>query len=198
MDSERLEKQISFLREIDQDKEIVRQTYLASGNRKETDSEHAWHMAVMTLVLSEYANEKIDVLRTISMLLLHDLVEVYAGDTYAYDEEGKKSQAEREQKSADRLYAMLPEDQGKYLKNLWKEFEEGVSPEARFARTLDNFQPTMLNDASGGKSWREKGVALHQILDRNKNSSKGSQVLWDYSLNNFIMPHVKSGDIRED
>ncbi len=198
MDKERLDAQINFLREIDKEKEIVRQTYLSSGNRKETDAEHAWHMAIMVILLSEYANEEIDVLKTVTMLLIHDLVEIDAGDTYAYDEEGAKTQRQRELTAADRLYSLLPEDQGTYLRALWDEFEEGTSPEAKFAHTMDNFQPTMLNDASGGKSWSEKGVHLHQILKRNETTPKGSEALWEYSRDNFIMPHVKSGDIKND
>ena len=119
---DRLDKQMAFCKEIDKEKQIGRQTYLADGTRKENDAEHAWHMAVMTLLLSEYANEEIDVLRTISMLLIHDLVEIDAGDTYAYDEEAKKDQQEREQKAADRIFAILPEDQAEKLRALWDEF----------------------------------------------------------------------------
>ena len=126
----RLNQQFAFIREIDKEKFIGRQTYLTDAKRKENDAEHAWHMAIMTLLLSEYANQKIDVLKTISMLLIHDLVEIDAGDTYAYDEEGKKTQAEREQKAADRIYGMLPEDQGKKLYDLWLEFEAQETPEA--------------------------------------------------------------------
>lgn len=198
MEHTRLEQQFAFLREIDREKEILRQTYLASGNRKETDAEHAWHMAIMTVLLSEYANEKIDVLKTVTMLLIHDLVEIDAGDTYAYDEEAKKTQAERELAGANRIFSLLPPDQGAYLRSLWDEFEAGTTPEAKFAHTMDNIQPTMLNDASGGRSWAERGVHLHQILQRNANTAKGSETLWDYSLNNFIQPHVDAGHIRED
>ena len=113
MNQERLDKQIEFIREIDKEKLIGRQTYLADASRKENDAEHAWHMAIMTVLLSEYANEEIDVLKTITMLLIHDLVEIDAGDTYAYDEEGKKTQKEREQKGADRIFGMLPEEIGR-------------------------------------------------------------------------------------
>lgn len=198
MEQTRLEQQFAFLREIDREKEIVRQTYLASGNRKETDAEHAWHMAIMTVLLSEYANEKIDVLKTMTMLLIHDLVEIDAGDTYAYDEEAKKTQAERELAGANRIFSLLPPDQGAYLRSLWDEFEAGTTPEAKFAHTMDNIQPTMLNDASGGRSWAERGVHLHQILQRNTNTAKGSETLWDYSRSSFIQPHVDAGHIKED
>ena len=149
---ERLEQQFAFIREIDKEKFIGRQTYLTDGERKENDAEHAWHMAIMTVLLAEYSNEPIDVLKTVTMLLIHDLVEIDAGDTYAYDEEAKKTQRERELKGAERIFGMLPPDQGEKLRALWDEFEAGETPEARFAHTMDNIQPTMLNDASKGKA----------------------------------------------
>lgn len=198
MEQTRLDRQFSFLREIDKEKEIVRQTYLASANRKETDAEHAWHAALMTILLGEYANENIDILKTVTMLLIHDLVEIDAGDTYAYNEAAKQSQRRRELAGADRIFSLLPPDQGAYLRGLWDEFEAAETPEAKFAHTMDNLQPTLLNDASGGRSWREHGVALSQILSRNARSAEGSETLWDYAYSNFIRPHVDAGDIRED
>ena len=150
---ERLSRQMEFCREIDKEKQILRQTILSNGIQREDDSQHAWHMAVMTLLLSEYSNEPIDVLKTISMLLIHDLVEIDAGDTFAYDEEGKKTQRERELRAADRIFSILPEDQRDKFRSLWDEFEEGTSPEALFAHTMDNLQPTMLNAATNGKMW---------------------------------------------
>lgn len=198
MDKERIEKQFAFCREIDKEKFIGRQTYLTGAKRKENDAEHAWHMSIMTLLLSEYANEKIDVLKTISMLLIHDLVEIDAGDTFAYDEEAKKSQREREVSAANRIFGLLPSDQGEKLRALWDEFEEGVTPEAKFAHTMDNIQPTMLNAATDGKSWKEKGVHLSQILNRNSNTADGSETLWEYSLQNFIEPNIEKGNIIED
>ena len=198
MDNERLQKQMEFCRLIDAEKLIGRQTYLADASRKENDAEHAWHMAIMTLLLSEYANEEIDVLRVISMLLIHDLVEIDAGDTYAYDEEGKKTQRVREVKAADRIYGILPEDQGKKLRALWEEFEEAQTPEAKFAHVMDNVQPAMLNDYTEGKDWSAKGVRLSQILERNAHTAEGSQKLWDYAYTNFIEPNVKTGKIKDD
>ncbi len=192
----RLEEQFAFLKEIDREKFIGRQTYLTDGKRKENDAEHAWHMAVMTILLSEYANEPIDVLRTVTMLLIHDLVEIDAGDTYAYDEEGKKTQHQREEAGADRIFGLLPEDQGKMLRELWDEFEAGITPEARFAHTMDNIQPTMLNAATEGKAWAERGIHLDQILNRNKNTADGSETLWKYSREKFIEPNIKAGKIR--
>lgn len=196
--AERLQKQFAFIREIDKEKFIKRQTYLTDGVQKENDAEHAWHMAVMTLLLSEYANEEIDVLKTISMLLIHDLVEIDAGDTYAYDEEGKKTKKQREEKAAERIFGILPEEQGRYLRSLWDEFEAQQTKEAKFARTMDNIQPTMLNAATDGKSWEERGIRLSQILRRNKNTAAGSESLWEYSYQNFIEPNVKRGKIKDE
>ncbi|MCD8014786.1 MAG: HD domain-containing protein [Lachnospiraceae bacterium] len=198
MNEERIRRQFAFCLEMDKEKNIGRQTYLSDGERKENDAEHAWHMAVMTLVLGEYANEDIDLLRTIGMLLIHDVVEIDAGDTYAYDEEGKKTQRQRELAAADRLFSLLPPDQGAKMRALWDEFEACETPEAKFARTMDNIQPAMLNAAAGGKAWSEKGVHLNQILERNKNTAQGSEALWDYSLENFIEPNVKDGNILKD
>lgn len=198
MENERLERQIAFCREIDKEKQVGRQTYLADGSRKENDAEHAWHMAVMTLLLSEYANHEIDVLRTVSMLLVHDLVEIDAGDTFAYDEEAKKSQRERELKGAERLFGMLPEDQRDRIRALWDEFEAGQTAEALFARAMDNFQPMLLNAASDGKAWAERGVRLEQVERRNAKTAKGSAELWTYALENFIKPNVEKGRLKKE
>lgn len=196
-DKQRLEKQFEFFREIDKEKFIQRQTYLTDGIRKENDAEHAWHMALMTILLSEYANEKIDVLRTVTMLLLHDIVEIDAGDTYAYDEEAKKTQREREEKASERIFGLLPEDQKQKFQEIWEEFEAGETAEARFARTMDNIQPVMLNAATEGKAWEEHGVHLQQILKRNTNTAKGSEILWEYARESFIEPNVEKGKIIE-
>lgn len=198
MRNERLDRQIEFCREIDKEKFIGRQTYLSDGNRKENDAEHAWHMAIMAILLSEYSNEKIDVLKTVTMLLIHDIVEIDAGDTYAYDDEAKKTQHEREEKAAQRIFGILPQDQAEKFKGLWEEFEQCETAEAKFAHTMDNFQPTMLNAATDGKAWEEHKVLLSQILGRNKNTADGSDLLWDYSYNNFISPSVEKERIIRD
>lgn len=198
MDKSRLDKQYNFFREIDKEKFIMRQTYKSDAMTKENDAEHAWHMAIMTILLSEYANEEIDVLKTVTMLLIHDIVEIDAGDTYAYDEAAKETQRERECAAADRIFTLLPEDQGTKFRQLWEEFEEGETPEARFARTMDNLQPMMLNDATGGKSWREKGIKVSQVLKRNQNTAKGSKELWNYAYNNMILPNVEKGNLIND
>ena len=183
---------------MDKEKFIGRQTYLSDGRRKENDAEHAWHMAIMTILLSEYANEEIDVLKTVTMLLIHDIVEIDAGDTYAYDEEAKKTQKEREQKAAERIFGLLPPDQGEKFKKIWEEFEARETKEARFARTMDNLQPVMLNDATDGKAWVEHGVHLEQIMKRNQNTAEGSETLWEYAYQNFILPNVEKGRIKSE
>ncbi|MBQ3300111.1 MAG: HD domain-containing protein [Ruminococcus sp.] len=193
--TDRMERQFRFALEADKEKRIGRQTYLSNGAEKENDAEHAWHAALMAILLGEYSNEKIDLLKTVTMLLIHDMVEIDAGDTYAYDDNAKQSQREREEKAADRIFGMLPDDQRDRLRGLWEEFEAAQTPEAKFARTMDNIQPAMLNCATDGRAWKEKGVKLSQILERNKITPEGSNALWEYSLNNFIMPNVEKGRI---
>jgi len=193
---ERLKQQLQFLLELDKQKEIGRQTYLADGSRKEGDAEHAWHMAIMAFLLADYANEKIDVLKTIKMILMHDVVEIDAGDTYAYDTEGNKTKKLREEKAADRIYGMLPEDQRNECRALWEEFEAMETPEAKFANTLDKVQPMLLNDASKGKSWREHGIKKEQVLNRNARTKEGSETLWEY-VRQLIEENVKKGNIAE-
>lgn len=179
-----------FFREIDKEKLITRQTYITDAIRMEDDAEHAWHMAVMAILLAGYSNEKIDVLKTVSILLIHDLVEIYAGDTYAYGGVSKEDQHNKEARSADRLFGKLPAEEGKKLRALWDEFERADTPEARFAHTMDNIQPMMLNDYTSGKSWKEHGVHLSQILKRNEHTADGSSVLWEYARTHFLEPHV--------
>lgn len=198
MEKRRIEKQFEFLLEADKEKFIQRQTLKSDGETFENDAEHVWHMALMCLLLGEYSNEDIDLLKTISMILIHDVVEIDAGDTYAYDSEGLKSQRERELKAAKRLFGLLPDDQGEKFRALWKEFEEGKTAEAKFAHTMDNVQPAMLNNSTDGKMWAKNKVKISQILERNKNTADGSEKLWDYSYKNFILPNVEKGRIEED
>lgn len=191
----RLDQQFQFILEIDKAKRIGRQTYCSDGVTKENDAEHGWHAALMAILLSEYAEEPVDVCKTVTMLLLHDLVEIDAGDTYAYDEAGIATQAQREQQAAQRIYGLLPEDQGRQLLALWQEFEAGETAEAKFAKVMDRVQPIMLNAATDGRAWQEHQVQLAQILKRNEKTAEGSAVLWDYALQNFIQPSVESGKI---
>lgn len=195
---ERLKKQLDFILQADAEKEIERRTLLSSGKRFENDAEHAWHMALMAILLSEYANEEIDLLKTVTMILIHDIVEIDAGDTYCYDYESGKTQREREIKAADRIYSLLPEDQGKKLRALWEEFEKNETPEANFAHAIDCLQPTMLNNASGGVMWKKNGIRLTQVLKRNEYTPKGSQALWDYQLNELIMKNVEKGNLKNE
>ncbi|MCD7821342.1 MAG: HD domain-containing protein [Clostridiales bacterium] len=195
---DRLQQQFDFILEADKEKFIGRQTYLSDGQRKENDAEHAWHLALMTILLSEYANEEIDVLKTVTMVLIHDVVEIDAGDTYAYDEVGKQTQRAREVAASQRLFGLLPEDQGEKLRLLWEEFEAQETPEAKFARTMDNLQPMMLNAASDGKAWVEHGVHLSQILKRNQRTAEGSEALWKYAQEQFLLPNLERGTIIND
>lgn len=195
---ERLKKQLDFILQAGAEKEIERRTLISSGKRFENDSEHAWHMALMAILLSEYANEKIDVLKTVSMILIHDIVEIDAGDTYCYDYELGKSQRERELKAADRIYALLPDDQAKKLRALWDEFEANETPEANFAHAMDCLQPTMLNNATGGVMWKKNSIKLSQVLKRNEYTEKGSKELWNYQLNELIMKNVDNGNLIDD
>ena len=195
---ERLKKQLDFILQADAEKEIERRTLISSGKRFENDSEHAWHMALMAILLSEYANEEIDVLKTVTMILIHDIVEIDAGDTYCYDYELGKSQREREVKAANRIYALLPDDQCKKLRALWDEFEANETPEAHFAHAMDCLQPTMLNDATNGEMWKKNGIKLSQVLKRNEYTEKGYKTLWDYQLNELILKNVEKGNLKNE
>ena len=195
VDRERFQKQVDFILEIDQEKNILRQTHLSRGGRRENDAEHAWHMAVMAWLLKEYANEPIDAARTMLMVLVHDLVEVYAGDTYAYDEAAKETQAERELQAADRLFGMLPEDQGKALRAVWEEFDAYETPESRFAHTLDNFQLLILNDSNNGGDWKAHEVRRSQVEKRNAKTGTGSEEIWAY-MKELLDKHEAAGNLR--
>lgn len=194
---ERLQKQMEFILEVDKVKQIVRQTYLTDGSRKENDAEHSWHLALMAVLLKEYANEEVDLAKVIPMVLIHDLVEIDAGDTYAYDQAGLKTQRERETKAADRIFGMLPEDQGMKFRDQWEEFEAYETAEAKFAHVLDNCQPLILNDASGGKSWQEHTVHKSQIYKRNEHTGEGSREIWEY-MKQLIDKHIQLGHVIDD
>lgn len=180
-DRERLQKQLDFILELDRLKYIERQSYVADASRHENDAEHSWHLALMAMLLSEYANEEVDVLHVIKMVLIHDAVEIDAGDTYAYDTVGNKTKRAREEKAADRIFNILPKDQAGEMRRIWEEFEAGITPEAKFAAALDHIQPIMLNDITGGMAWREHGVAMSQVISRNSDTHLGSELLWGYT-----------------
>ena len=194
---ERLKKQMEFLLEVDKLKFINRQTYLSDGKRKENDGEHSWHLALMAVLLSEYSNEEIDLVKVITMVLIHDIVEIDAGDTYAYDSAGAATKREREVKAADRIFGLLPEDQGTYFRKLWDEFEEYESADAKFAHLLDNFQPLLLNDASDGRSWTEHGVHKSQVCKRNERIPETSQIVWEKMLE-IMDKHIEKGHPKAD
>lgn len=193
----RLEKQIAFLTEVDKVKNIFRQTYLADGKRKENDAEHSWHLALAAVLLKEHMKEDADLGKVMIMVLIHDLVEIDAGDTYAYDSEGAATKREREVKAADRIFGILPEDQGKYLRELWDEFEAYETAEAKYAHLLDNFQPLMLNDASDGKSWEEHGVHKSQVCRRNARIPETSEIVWEKMLE-IMDKHIEKGHLQAD
>lgn len=190
---------MEFVIEVDKLKKITRQNYLADGSRKENDAEHSWHLALMALVLCEHvgAEESPDLLRVIKMALIHDLVEIDAGDTYCYDEKANAGKRERELAAADRLFGILPPDQAREFRELWEEFEEQRTPEARFAAALDRLQPLTLNYIAGGKSWREHGITYSQVIKRNSSIGESSPALWKFTLN-IIREAVRKGYIKEN
>ena len=163
---ERLKQQLDFALMIDKEKNIFRQTHLSGHGRNENDAEHAWHMAIMAYLLREYANEEVDIAKVMLMCLIHDIVEIEAGDTYAYDAEGIKTQKAREDAAKEKLYSILPEDQKRELVALFDEFEAYETPEAKFAHTMDNLQPLLLNNSNGGGDWREHQVSAAQVYGR--------------------------------
>lgn len=193
----RLEKQLQFILEIDKVKKIIRQTPLSDASRKENDAEHSWHIALMAYLLQEYVEEPVEVSKVMLMVLIHDLVEIDAGDTYAYDEEGAKTKDERERKAADHIFGMLPENQGMYLKALWEEFEAYETAEAKYAHLLDNFQPLLLNDAAGGISWTEHQVKKSQIYKRNEKVEETSATIWK-CMQDKIDKHIQAGHVLDE
>jgi putative hydrolase of HD superfamily len=180
--SSRLGQQVAFVLEIDRLKQIARQTLIADGSRRENDAEHSWHLAVMAMLLGEYAPTGADLARVTRMLLVHDLVEIDAGDTYCYDPAACGTQAERERAAADRIFALLPADQGGELRGLWEEFEARQTPEARFAAALDRVQPVLLNYHTQGRAWQEHAVTRAQVIERNCHIEAGAPRLWAYVL----------------
>jgi putative hydrolase of HD superfamily len=181
MTEARLKTQINFLLEIDRLKSILRRSILLNGERRENDAEHSWHLALCAIILSEYAKEKINVLRVIKIVLLHDLVEIDAGDTFLYDEEAKKTQKERELKAAERIFNLLPGDQACEFRQLWEEFEARNTPESRFAAALDRIQPLLLNYNTEGRMWRDHQVRHPDVIKRNRHMGEGSRELWEYA-----------------
>ncbi|NLX65032.1 MAG: HD domain-containing protein [Clostridiaceae bacterium] len=180
MVSERLKKQIQFIVEADKIKNIFRRSKIHDGSRRENDAEHSWHLALMTFLLSEYSKEKIDVLKVIKMCIIHDIVEIDAGDTFCYDSKGNLDKQEREQKAADRIFGLLPEDQASELRNLWEEFDAMETPEAKYAAALDRLQPVLLNYLNKGGTWQEYNIKKEQVIKRIGQIEEGAPGLWEF------------------
>ena len=191
---ERIKKQLEFLLEIDKEKNIFRQTSLSGHGRKENDAEHAWHMAIAAYLLKEYSNEPVDIAKVMIMCLIHDIVEIDAGDTYCYDEEAKLTQKAREEAAKERIYSMLPEEQKQELISLFDEFENWSSPEARFAHAMDNIQPLILNNSNGGGDWNEHGVTAKQVYVRQSQTKIGSEKLFEVT-DSIIQNNIKDGNL---
>ncbi len=182
MTSERLSQQLAFILEIDKLKQVLRQTKIMGGSRQENSAEHSWQLAIMAMVLAEHANEPVDTTHVTKMLLVHDIIEIDAGDTWSFDETGYVDKADRERLAADRIFSLLPADQAGPMRALWEEFEAMATPESRFANALDRLMPMLHNFHNNGGTWRRAGVTLQKVLARQSAIGKGSQALADYSL----------------
>jgi putative hydrolase of HD superfamily len=193
---ERLRKQLDFVLEVDKEKNIFRQTHLSGHGRNENDAEHAWHMALMAYLLKEYANESVDITKVMLMCLIHDVVEIDAGDTYAYDSEGLKTQKDRENKAKERIFSLLPDDQKAELIALFDEFEAYDTPESKYAHAMDNLQPLLLNNSNGGGDWKEHGVTKDQVYGRQSKTRLGSEKLYEEVTDKLIQEHIQKGNIK--
>ncbi len=182
MPNERLAAQLEFIKLADRLKSVMRRNYLASGARLENSAEHSWHIALMANILSEYSNSRVDLARVTWMLLVHDLVEVEAGDAYAYDEKAQRERKSKEQKAAEAVFGSLPSDQKDLLFQVWDEFEEAKTPEAEFAHAVDHLLPVLQNFSAGGRSWIENGLTKEQVLQYNASIRDGSEKLWQLAV----------------
>ncbi len=194
---ERLKKQLDFALEIDKEKNIFRQTHLSGHGRNENDAEHAWHMAIMAYLLKEYSNEPVDIGKVMLMCLIHDIVEIDAGDTYAYDAENLKTQKAREDAAKERIFSILPEEQKDELIKLFDEFEEFKTAESKFAHAMDNLQPLILNNSNGGGDWREHGVTAEQVYGRQSKTKLGSERLYEV-IDRILKENIDKGNIKEE
>jgi len=197
MPNERLEKQIGFILEIDKLKQVLRKTVLSDRSRPENSAEHSWHIALSVLILSEYAPQgAIDLFQVMKLLLVHDLIEIDAGDTYCYDEKGLEDQEVRERQAADRIFNLLPQDQAQNLRSLWEEFEAKTTPESKYANALDRLQPFLLNYFTNGQTWIENRVKQAQGVKRMQPVQKGAPFLWEY-VNELIKLAVQKGYLEK-
>lgn len=194
--NDKLKQQLDFILEIDKEKNILRQTHLSGHGRRENDAEHAWHMAIMAYLLKEYSNEPVDITKVMIMCLIHDIVEIDAGDTYAYDTEGLKTQKAREDAAKERIFSLLPNSQKEELTALFDEFEEARTAESRFAHVMDNLQPLLLNNSNGGADWREHEVYASQVYGRQQKTRYGSKQLYEIT-DQILKENIKKGNIKE-
>ena len=193
---ERLKQQLEFALEIDKEKNIFRQTHLSGHGRNENDAEHAWHMAIMAYVLREYANEPVDIARVMLMCLIHDIVEIDAGDTYAYDAEGLKTQKARENAAKERIFSLLPDEQKQELMQLFDEFEEFATPESKFAHAMDNLQPLLLNNSNCGGDLKEHDVSAEQVYGRQRKTRLGSERLYE-ETDRILQENIRKGSLKK-
>ena len=194
--NDKLKQQLDFILEIDKEKNILRQTHLSGHGRRENDAEHAWHMAIMAYLLKEYSNEPVDITKVMIMCLIHDIVEIDAGDTYAYDTEGLKTQKAREDAAKERIFSLLPNAQKEELTALFDEFEETRTAESRFAHVMDNLQPLLLNNSNDGADWREHEVYASQVYGRQQKTRYGSKQLYEIT-DQILKENIKKGNIKE-
>lgn len=194
--NDKLKQQLDFILEIDKEKNILRQTHLSGHGRRENDAEYAWHMAIMAYLLKEYSNEPVDITKVMIMCLIHDIVEIDAGDTYAYDTEGLKTQKAREDAAKERIFSLLPNAQKEELTALFDEFEEARTAESRFAHVMDNLQPLLLNNSNGGADWREHEVYASQVYGRQQKTRYGSKQLYEIT-DQILKENIKKGNIKE-
>lgn len=181
MDASNFDKQISFIKEIDKLKYIQRKTALFNSTRNENDAEHSWHLAMMALVMSEQSNEKVDLLKVIKMLLIHDIVEIDAGDTFLFDTTKSHDNTAEELEAAKRIFGILPEAQANDLIAIWEEFEAAETAEAKFAKAMDRLAPMMQNDSNGGGTWKEFDVPYEAVIEKKEKIKEGSEPVWDYA-----------------
>ena len=193
---DRIAKQIAFALELDKEKSVFRQTHLSGHGRNENDAEHAWHMAIMAYLLKEYSNEPVDIARVMIMCLIHDVVEIDAGDTYAYDSEGLATQKAREDAAKERIFSLLPEDQKAEFTAIFDEFEANETAEAKFAHSMDNFQPLILNNSNGGGDWKEHSVTAKKVYGRQSRTKEGSEKIYEIT-DKIIQENIRKGSLPE-
>lgn len=193
---ENLQKQIAFIKEIDKIKYIQRKTKLFNSDRNENDAEHSWHLAVMAIVLAGHANEDVDILKVVKMVLIHDIVEIDAGDTFIYDTQKNHQNTADERLAAQRIFGLLPEEQAHELIEIWEEFEAGETKEAKFAKSMDRLEPLLQNTSNNGGTWNEFGVNYEKVYEKKKVIKEGSTSLWDFA-ENLIDESVEKGILKK-